>query len=107
MRAKLTIDLSGRAQETLERLMESSGFGSRGRTIEEAILAVDELSRLADLLSRLLPNTSGTLTPEQSTKLMIAIQTFVTYYVATISRFRKPDWIHAPPLPSDAKTVGP
>jgi hypothetical protein len=97
MRAKLTIELSGRALDTLERLMKSSGFGSRGRTIEEAILATDELSRLADLLSNLLPNTAGTMTPEQSTRLIMAIQTFMTYYVATISRFRKPDWVNPPP----------
>src|SRR2546425_1042081 len=81
-RAKLTIDLSGRALDTLERLMQSSGFGSRGRTIEEAILATDELSRLADLLSNLLPKNTGTLTPEQTTRLIMAIQTFMTYYVA-------------------------
>ena len=37
---KLTITLSKKALMTLDWLKEMSGFGSRGRTIEEAILTI-------------------------------------------------------------------
>ena len=41
---KLTITLSRKALATLDWLKEMSGFGSRGRTIEEAILAIWDLA---------------------------------------------------------------
>lgn len=41
--AKITIRLSKKALSTLDKLKEESGFGSRGRTIEEAILAIDDI----------------------------------------------------------------
>lgn len=41
--AKITIRLSKKALTTLDVLKEESGFGSRGRTIEESILAVNDI----------------------------------------------------------------
>ncbi len=89
MKAKLTVELSGRALETLDRLMKDSGFGSRGRTIEEAILAIDDLSTLAEKALKLVPSTSN---PNPSnldtTKAFMALTSFLTFYIAAISRFR-------------------
>lgn len=41
---KITVSLSRKGLSTLDRLKETSGFGSRGRTIEEAILTINELT---------------------------------------------------------------
>jgi len=40
---KITIRLSKKALSTLDMLKEESGFGSRGRTIEETILAINDI----------------------------------------------------------------
>jgi len=40
---KITIRLSKKALLTIDVLKEESGFGSRGRTIEETILAVNDI----------------------------------------------------------------
>jgi len=40
---KITIRLSKKALSTLDVLKEESGFGSRGRTIEETILAINDI----------------------------------------------------------------
>jgi len=41
--AKITIRLSKKALSTLDALKEESGFGSRGRTIEETILSINDI----------------------------------------------------------------
>lgn len=41
---KITVTLSRKGLATLDSLKETSGFGSRGRTIEEAILTVNEIT---------------------------------------------------------------
>lgn len=41
---KITVSLSRKGITTLDTLKETSGFGSRGRTIEEAILTINELT---------------------------------------------------------------
>lgn len=41
---KITVSLSRKGLTTLDTLKETSGFGSRGRTIEEAILTIHELT---------------------------------------------------------------
>jgi hypothetical protein len=41
---KITVSLSRKGLSALDRLKETSGFGSRGRTIEEAILSINELT---------------------------------------------------------------
>ena len=41
---KITVSLSRKGLKTLDMLKETSGFGSRGRTIEEAILTISELT---------------------------------------------------------------
>jgi len=41
---KITVSLSRKGLTTLDMLKETSGFGSRGRTIEEAILTINELT---------------------------------------------------------------
>jgi hypothetical protein len=43
---KITVSLSRKGLNTLDALKESSGFGSRGRTIEEAILIVSEITEM-------------------------------------------------------------
>ncbi len=106
---KLTITLSGRALDTLNHLMESSGFGSRGRTIEEAILAVDDLTRLGDQLLPLIVQTSQKPSQEQAVSMINTMNSFIVYYIATTSRFRKPIRPPAslsPPSVPDAKTIG-
>ena len=47
---KITVSLSEKGLLTLDRLKLQSGFGSRGRTIEEAILSVSELIELSKQL---------------------------------------------------------
>ena len=44
---KITVSLSRKGIQTLDRLKETSGYGSRGRTIEEAIISVYELTETA------------------------------------------------------------
>jgi hypothetical protein len=44
---KITVSLSKKGLATLDSLKETSGFGSRGRTIEEAILSVSEITELS------------------------------------------------------------
>jgi hypothetical protein len=44
---KITVTLSRKGLATLDSLKETSGFGSRGRTIEEAILTVNEITELS------------------------------------------------------------
>jgi len=41
---KITVSLSRKGITTLDTLKETSGFGSRGCTIEEAILTINELT---------------------------------------------------------------
>jgi metal-responsive CopG/Arc/MetJ family transcriptional regulator len=41
---KITVSLSRKGLNTLDKLKETSGYGSRGRTIEEAILTINELT---------------------------------------------------------------
>lgn len=41
---KITITLSKKGLETLDELKEMSGFGSRGRTVEEAVLAIKDFT---------------------------------------------------------------
>ena len=43
---KITVSLSRKGIQTLDMLKETSGFGSRGRTIEEAIISVYELTEM-------------------------------------------------------------
>jgi hypothetical protein len=47
---KITVSLSEKGLLTLDKLKLQSGFGSRGRTIEEAILSVNELIELGKQL---------------------------------------------------------
>ena len=44
---KITVTLSRKGLATLDSLKETSGFGSRGRTIEEAILSINEIAELS------------------------------------------------------------
>ena len=44
---KITVSLSRKGLETLDQLKEASGFGSRGRTIEEAILTISEITEMS------------------------------------------------------------
>jgi hypothetical protein len=44
---KITVSLSRKGLTTLDNLKETSGYGSRGRTIEEAILSVNEITELS------------------------------------------------------------
>lgn len=44
---KITVSLSRKGLNTLDSLKETSGFGSRGRTIEEAILTINEITDIA------------------------------------------------------------
>jgi len=44
---KITVSLSKKGLATLDSLKETSGFGSRGRAIEEAILSVSEITELS------------------------------------------------------------
>jgi hypothetical protein len=44
---KITVSLSRKGLATLDSLKETSGFGSRGRTIEEAILTVSEITEFS------------------------------------------------------------
>jgi hypothetical protein len=41
---KITVSLSRKGLSTLDKLKETSGYGSRGRTIEEAVLTINELT---------------------------------------------------------------
>lgn len=41
---KITVSLSKKGLNNLDRLKETSGYGSRGRTIEEAVLTISELT---------------------------------------------------------------
>jgi hypothetical protein len=43
---KITVSLSRKGLNILDTLKETSGFGSRGRTIEEAIISVYELTEM-------------------------------------------------------------
>jgi metal-responsive CopG/Arc/MetJ family transcriptional regulator len=47
---KITVTLSKKGLATLDSLKETSGFGSRGRTIEEAILTVNEITEVSKQL---------------------------------------------------------
>jgi predicted HTH domain antitoxin len=47
---KITVSLSEKGLVSLDKLKLQSGFGSRGRTIEEAILSVSELVELSKQL---------------------------------------------------------
>lgn len=47
---KITVSLSKKALAALDRLKETSGYGSRGRTIEEAVLTVDEMIAMSKQL---------------------------------------------------------
>jgi hypothetical protein len=42
---KITVSLSKKGLSNLDRLKETSGYGSRGRTIEEAVLTINELTQ--------------------------------------------------------------
>ena len=44
---KITVSLSKKGLSSLDKLKETSGYGSRGRTIEEAILTINELTQSA------------------------------------------------------------
>jgi hypothetical protein len=44
---KITVSLSRKGLSALDILKETSGFGSRGRTIEEAVLTINELTEMA------------------------------------------------------------
>ena len=44
---KITVSLSKKGLAALDSLKETSGFGSRGRTIEEAILTVNEIAEIS------------------------------------------------------------
>jgi metal-responsive CopG/Arc/MetJ family transcriptional regulator len=44
---KITVSLSRKGMNALDSLKETSGFGSRGRTIEEAVLTVSEITEMA------------------------------------------------------------
>lgn len=45
---KITVTLSRKGLTTLDKLKDTSGFGSRGRTIEEAIITVWELADISE-----------------------------------------------------------
>ena len=45
---KITVTLSKKGIDTLDMLKEVSGFGSRGRTIDEAILTIWEMTSLSE-----------------------------------------------------------
>lgn len=83
---KITVSLSRKGLKTLDMLKETSGFGSRGRTIEEAILTINELTEackpvfaqyIADMQSR------GKVRDETG----YAILGWFTIVIAKISRF--------------------
>jgi len=44
---KITVSLSKKGLTTLDQLKETSGYGSRGRTIEEAILSISEITEMS------------------------------------------------------------
>lgn len=93
---KLTIKLSKKAMDTLTALTESSGFGSKGRTIEEAILAIDDLTRFGDTVFPVLAQTAQKPPQEQAVFLLTSFNSMFAYFVATLARFRKPTRPQAP-----------
>lgn len=45
---KITVTLSKKGLTTLDLIKETSGFGSRGRVIEEAILSIWDLVKISE-----------------------------------------------------------
>lgn len=83
---KLTITLSKKALVTLETLKEMSGFGSRGRTIEEAILTIWDMAEILDSFNQ------AYLKASKSGK-QISVNMLNSYYItqlAKLARFGSP-----------------
>jgi len=83
---KITVSLSRKGLKTLDMLKETSGFGSRGRTIEEAILTINELTELSKtVFSQYVADmqSSGQVRNETA----ISIVGWFTVVITKLSRF--------------------
>jgi len=83
---KITVTLSRKGLDTLDTLKEKSGFGSRGRTIEEAILSVSEIVEMSkQLFSQYTTDLQTQSTMTETTK--IAILGWFIVALTKLSRF--------------------
>jgi metal-responsive CopG/Arc/MetJ family transcriptional regulator len=86
---KITVTLSRKGLNTLDTLKETSGFGSRGRTIEEAILTVSEITEMtSQIISQYAIDmqTQGKI----SDTTQLSIVGWFTVIVAKLTRFMRP-----------------
>jgi hypothetical protein len=83
---KITVSLSRKGLTTLDMLKETSGFGSRGRTIEEAILTINELTESSKtVFAQYVADMQAVGKPRQETAFGI-VGWFVVV-IAKIARF--------------------
>lgn len=90
---KITITLSRRGLDALDKLKESSGFGSRGRTVEEALLAIEDVLRVNEEMATASAGYSERIQKHQLTSddQQILVVLFVNYLAqlgAFLGRFR-------------------
>lgn len=86
--AKLTITLSKKAIDTLDLLAQTSGFSSRGRTIEEAVLTIDDLRKLAKQVSdEIRIGAYRKPSGEELDRKLFFLNSFTTLFLSQISRF--------------------
>lgn|GEM_PF-7101090 len=85
---KITVSLSRKGLSTLDRLKETSGFGSRGRTIEEAILTVSEITEMTtQVFSQYAFDMQKQGKIDENTKLSIV--GWFTVVMAKLTRFMR------------------
>jgi hypothetical protein len=83
---KITVSLSRKGLATLDSLKETSGYGSRGRTIEEAILSINEITELSkQVFSQYTADMQKQGKPSDATQLSIGGWFIVV--VTKLSRF--------------------
>jgi len=83
----MTISLSSKCLELIDRLSETTGFESRSRVIEEAVFAIAELlqNRASNSNFRLQPKDS--YTPEEQMKIMLMLLDYISKTTGTLDRF--------------------
>ena len=83
---KITVTLSRKAFATLEWLKEMSGFGSRGRTIEEAILTIWDLAEFNEGFTQ----TYLKVTKEGGTPDFSLMNSYYIVNMTKLARFGSP-----------------
>ncbi|MFQ5871811.1 MAG: hypothetical protein ACE5IB_06610 [Candidatus Geothermarchaeales archaeon] len=74
---KITVELSRKGLQALDALKETSGYGSRGRTIEEAVITIAELVGMTYTITEMLkdPERSQSIAPQGVLSLLMVFLT--------------------------------